>query len=143
MKGQAQRVEAARQNWNAGNLAGYLSLYDPSIKLYGYSTEPMDKAAVTAFYEMIWSSLGKGSAKNPHLEFHEVLTEGNLYTCRFTMSGTHRGSFLGAPATNRTYILPGITIMRFSADGQRVVERFSSADMLGLLVQVGALPPPV
>jgi hypothetical protein len=31
-------------------------------------------------------------------------------------------------------------MMRFS--GERVIERWSSADMLGLLVQVGAIPAP-
>jgi len=36
--------------------------------------------------------------------------------------------------------LPGITILHFRSD--RVVERFSQADMLGLLVQVGAGPAP-
>ena len=36
--------------------------------------------------------------------------------------------------------LPGITILHFRGD--RVVERFSQADMLGLLIQVGAVPAP-
>jgi predicted ester cyclase len=102
----------------------------------------MDKAAVTAFYEMIWLSLAAEGSKSPHLEFHEILTDGDLYACRFTMSGTHRGPFLGVSATNRTYVLPGITILRFGNDRRHVVERFSSADMLGLLVQFGALSPP-
>jgi hypothetical protein len=36
--------------------------------------------------------------------------------------------------------LPGITILHF--EGARVVERFSQADMLGLMVQMGANPAP-
>ena len=36
--------------------------------------------------------------------------------------------------------LPGITILRFEA--ARVVERFSQADMPGLMVQMGAIPAP-
>jgi len=56
------------------------------------------------------------------------------------MSGIHRGPFLGVPATGRPYSLGGITMMRFAGD--RVIERWSSADMLGLLVQVGAIPAP-
>jgi len=42
----AQRVEQARQRWNAGDLPGYLSLYDEQIKLHGYTPEPMNKTAV-------------------------------------------------------------------------------------------------
>jgi hypothetical protein len=47
---------------------------------------------------------------------------------------------MGVPATSKPYVLPGITIMRFG--GGTVVERWSSADMLGVLVQIGAVPPP-
>jgi hypothetical protein len=36
--------------------------------------------------------------------------------------------------------LPGITILHFR--GCRGVERYSQADMLGLLVQIGAVPAP-
>jgi hypothetical protein len=34
--------------------------------------------------------------------------------------------------------LPGITILHFA--GAQVIERFSLPDMLGLLVQIGAVP---
>lgn len=134
------RVEQARQRWNAGDLPGYLSLYDESIKLHGYTPEPMNKAAVTGFYQMIWSTMAAGGKPNPSLDFHDVLTDGNQYCCRFTMSGVHTGMFLGVPATGKPYVLPGITIMHFR-DG-KVIERWSSADMLSVLVQIGAVPPP-
>jgi predicted ester cyclase len=135
----AARVEQARQRWNAGDLPGYLTLYDDAIKLHGYTPEPMGKAAVTAFYEMIFATLAADGKPNPTLTFHEVLTDGDLYTCRFTMTGTHKGPFMGVPATGKPYVLPGITIMRFAGD--TVLERWSCVDMLGLLVQIGAVPP--
>jgi predicted ester cyclase len=47
---------------------------------------------------------------------------------------------MGVPATGRDIALPGTTILRF--EGSRAVERWSQADMLGLLVQLGAIPPP-
>ena len=133
-------VERARTAWNNGNLAGYLSLYDDSIRLHGYSPEPMDKPAVKAFYETVTAALGEGERGPPRLVFHEIMTDKTLYSCRFTMSGTHRGPFMGVPATGKLYALGGITIMRFS--GERVVERWSCADMLGLMIQIGAIPPP-
>lgn len=49
--------------------------------------------------------------------------------------------FMGVPATGTAIALPGITILHFR--GNQVIERFSQADMLGLLVQVGAVPAPV
>ncbi len=72
----AARVEAARQRWNAGDLPGYLSLYDAGIKLHGYTPEPMSKAAVTGFYEMIFATMAAEGKPNPVLEFSDVLTDG-------------------------------------------------------------------
>ena len=136
----AARVEAARQCWSAGDLPGYLALYDEAIKLHGYTPEPMGKQAVTGFYQMIWATMAAEGKPNPTLTFHEVLTDGDLYSCRFTMTGVHKGPFMGVPATGKPYLLPGITIMRFG--GGTVKERWSSADMLSVLVQIGAMPPP-
>ena len=79
MTDMAARVEQARQRWNAGDLPGYLSLYDGEIRLHGYTPEPMNKAAVTGFYEMIWATMAAAGKPNPELAFHEVLTDGNLY----------------------------------------------------------------
>ena len=142
MRTMADRVEEARRSWNAGDLAGYLSLYDPSIRLHGYGPAPFDKAAVTEFYEFVWAAFGSEGRTSPQLEFFETLEDGDLYSCRFVMTGIHNGPFLGVPATGKPCVLNGITILRFEPEHRSVVERFSSADMLGLLVQMGALPPP-
>ena len=136
----AALVEQARLRWNAGDLPGYLDLYDDSVMLYGVAPEPLDKQGVRGFYEGLWSALGASAGAGPRLDFHEVLVDGDLCSCRFTMSGTHQGDFMGVSATGRPYSLPGITILRFRGD--RVVERWSVADLLGLLVQLGAIPAP-
>ena len=140
MPDRADLVEQARARWNAGDLPGYLDLYDDEIRLHGIAPEPLDKQAVTGFYDVLWTSLAASGRAGPQLDFHEVLVDGDLYCCRFTMSGTHRGDFMGVPATRRAYALAGITILRFR--GNRVVERWTSADFLGLLVQLGAVPAP-
>jgi len=130
-----QALSAAFESWNAGDLDGYLSLYDEGIRLHGYSPEPMNKVQVRGFYEGIFSAFD-----TPKLEFHEVLWDGDTCSIRFTMTGRHVNEFMGVPATGRVITLPGITILHF--DGDRVVERFSQADLLGLLVQIGAVPAP-
>jgi len=124
---------AAYGSWNAGDLDGYLSLYDEGIALHGYSPEPMNKDQVRGFYQGIFSAFG-----TPQLEFHEVLWDGDVATIRFTMTGRHVDEFMGVPASGTAIALPGITILHFRGD--RVIERFSQADMLGLLIQVGAVP---
>ena len=131
----AAAVERAREAWNAGDLDGYIEFYDEEIRLHGYTPEPMDKASVRGFYQAIFAAFDSSQ-----LTFHEVFGSGESLCINFTMTGTHRGEFMGVPATGREIALPGITVLHFR-DG-RCVERWSCADMLGLLVQLGAVPPP-
>jgi len=135
MSDQTDALERARQRWNAGDLPGYLTLYGDDIRLHGYTPEPMRKAEVEAFYRGIFAAF-----ESLQLVFHDVLESGDCVTIRFTLTGTHVGPFMGVPATGRAIALPGLTILRF--DGSVVTERWSCADMLGLLVQLGAVPPP-
>jgi predicted ester cyclase len=128
-------VDRALAAWNSGDLDGYLSIYAPEIELHGYSPEPMRHDEVVAFYRMITDAFPSSL-----LEFHDVLEDGEFITIRFTMSGTHDGPFMGIEQTGTSIALPGITILRFSEG--RCVERWSQADMLGLLVQLGAVPAP-
>jgi len=53
------------------------------------------------------------------------------------MRGTHNGDYLGIPATALAVSFTGITILRFF-DG-RCAERWSQADSLSLLQQLGVL----
>jgi predicted ester cyclase len=130
-----EALSAARESWNAGDLDGYLALYADDVRLHGYSPEPMNKAQVRAFYEGVFAAFD-----TPRLDFHEVLWDGDACAIRFTMMGRHVAEFMGVAATGIEIAQPGITIMHF--DGERVIERFSQADMLGVLVQVGAVPAP-
>jgi predicted ester cyclase len=132
----ASRVEEARRRWNAGDLPGYLTLYDDAVKLHGVAAEPLNKTEVTELYQQFWRSFGSP----PPLEFRQPMTDGDLFCCRFTMTGKHVAPFMGVPATNRSIELPGITMMRFSAG--RVIERWSSADLFALMVQIGGVSPP-
>jgi len=130
-----QALTTAHDSWNAGDLDGYLALYDDAIRLHGYTAEPMDKAAVRAFYEGVVAAFDK-----PRLEFHEVLWDGGACAIRYTMTGRHVGEFMGVPPGGTPIALPGITILHFR--GALVIERWSQADMLDLLVQTGAIPAP-
>ena len=130
-----EALAAAVDSWNAGDLDGYLKLYDEDIRLHGYSPEPMGKTEARGFYEGAFAGISSN-----HLDFHEVLWDGDKCSIRFTMTGRHTGEWLGVPATETEVAVPGITVLHF--DGERVVERWSQADLLGFLIQVGAVPAP-
>lgn len=59
MPGPREALSAALASWNAGDLDGYLRLYDEGIRLHGYSPEPMDKTQVRGFYAAVVSGRGR------------------------------------------------------------------------------------
>jgi predicted ester cyclase len=61
-----------------------------------------------------------------------------MLVTRKTFQGTHRGEFMGVPATGKHVVIDVIDIIRI-ADGQ-LIEHWNVLDMLGLMQQVGALP---
>jgi steroid delta-isomerase-like uncharacterized protein len=68
----------------------------------------------------------------------ELIIEGDRVAARFTMRGTHLGSFLGVPPSGKTIEVKAVNFYRF-ADGQ-IVEEHGQPDLLGLLQQIGAVP---
>ncbi len=68
----------------------------------------------------------------------ELISEGNNIAARFTMRGTHEGSFFGVPATGAKISVQALNIYRLR-DG-KIVEEYGQPDLLGLMGQIGALP---
>jgi steroid delta-isomerase-like uncharacterized protein len=64
----------------------------------------------------------------------DMIAEGDKVFVRATMSGTHRGEFLGVPATNRKVSVPMGDYVRF-ADG-KVVEHWGVTDTGAMMEQL-------
>ncbi len=125
--------DAAIAAWNAGDLDRYLELYDEGIALHGYSEAPMGKADVRGFYLGLFDALA-----DLHLDVVRVVEEDHVLAVHAVMSGTHTGDLFGVAATGTRIQQQVMTMLRF-ADG-RCVERWSVADTLGVMAQIGALP---
>lgn len=69
----------------------------------------------------------------------DLVAEDDKVTWRWTFRGTHKGPFMGIPATGKTVTITGITIDRLA--GGQIVERWSHMDSLGMMQQLGAIPP--
>lgn len=111
-------------------------LYDDDVVLHGYSPEPMvGKPAVRAFYQALFHAFPDCRATP-----EQYLVEGDSLTMRFRFAGTHLGEFQGIPANGRAFDIGGITILRFGE--ARCVERWSVADFLTMMIQIGAVPAP-
>ena len=65
-----------------------------------------------------------------------LVAEGDTVAVRSTLCGTHRGAFLGVPATGRRVAVAGMALYRLA--GGRIIERWAVLDTLGLLHQLDA-----
>ncbi len=97
-----------------------------------------DSQGIEAFKGVI---LGFRSAfPDIQLTVHHEIAEDDLVVHHWTMTGTHEGAFQGIAPTNKSLTWTGITIVRIE-DG-KIVERWANVDVLGILAQLGVVPPP-
>jgi steroid delta-isomerase-like uncharacterized protein len=68
-------------------------------------------------------------------EVGDVLAEGDLVAARWVTRGTHRGEFLGLPASGRRVEVTSSGVFRVEAG--KVAESWDHFDALGLLGQLG------
>ena len=78
----------------------------------------------------------------PDIDFSikEQVCEGDKVVSRFEWTGTHKAEFMGVPATGRQVRVWGVVIDRLEAG--RIKDTRILMDALGLMMQLGALPPP-
>ena len=72
------------------------------------------------------------------ISFSAVVADGDTVAIRYTMRGTHQGSFAGVPATGKTVVAQSMAFYRLA--GGKIVEERAQLDMLGVLQQLGAVP---
>jgi steroid delta-isomerase-like uncharacterized protein len=92
--------------------------------------------------ESLSAFLGLWRAAFPDVRFaveHCFGDGASLVAVRLTVTGTHRGPFLGLRPTGRVIRVEGLSHYRVA--GGQIVERWSRYDTLGLLRQLGAATP--
>ena len=77
----------------------------------------------------------------PDLQFtiEDQIAESDKVVTRYTFTGTHKGDFMGIPPTGVQVTVTGIDIDRIA--GGKIVEEWTSYDALGMLQQLGVIPP--
>jgi steroid delta-isomerase-like uncharacterized protein len=75
-----------------------------------------------------------------HFSIDDMIAEGGKVAVRYRITGTHKGEFMGIPATNKKITLWAIEIDRI--DGGKFVEGWISFDTLGMMQQLGLAPTP-
>jgi steroid delta-isomerase-like uncharacterized protein len=71
---------------------------------------------------------------------HRLIAEGDRVASFCTWTGTHRGEFMGIPATGRSVTIEAWTMDRFRHG--RLVQSRIIMDVAGMLIQLGVIPAP-
>ena len=130
-----ETVRGPHAFWNRGDIDGVLSYYDDDIVWNNVALEEVyrGKAAVGAFLTRLFTAI-------PDLEFsvEETVIRGDRIAERWTIRGTHLGTFMGVPATGRKLELPGVSMLTVR-DGKFLRDDFYF-DSAGMMRQAGLLP---
>ena len=73
-----------------------------------------------------------------NVTIEDVIAEGDKVVARVTTTGTHKGDFMGIPATGRPVTVKEIHIVRI-VNG-KMVEHWGLVDDLGMMQQLGVIP---
>lgn len=76
-----------------------------------------------------------------HFSIDQMLSEGDRVVMQLLMEGTHRGAWLGIPASNKKIQVRMFTIHRIVRD--KIVEDWVLVESLGVFQQLGVLPDTV
>jgi steroid delta-isomerase-like uncharacterized protein len=76
----------------------------------------------------------------PDIQWHleEIISENDKSAIRFTMTGTHKGTFFGVPPTGKSIKVQATNFYRLT--NNQITEEYGQPDLLALLQQIGAVP---
>jgi predicted ester cyclase len=122
--------------WNKRNLAAIDELIAPNVVEHNPNT-PSQGPGLEGYRQSIESILTTFPDMKVTLE--DLIAEGDKVVARWRASGTHLGEGATIPPTNKQVTITGIDILRY--EGGKRVETWRQFDILGLLQQIGVVPP--
>jgi len=122
--------------WNAGDL----DLIDEfmAVDFVAHGGSLIGELADAETYGMYVNGM-RTSFPDAHLTIEDLVAEGDLVAIRATKRATHTGPLMTIPASGAPITTRVMMIYRF-ADGV-IQEGWLQTDALGLLTQIGVLPP--
>ena len=120
---------------NAGDIDGFGDLVaDDFVEHQGGPGFPRTKQGTLDFFRALLTAF-----PDLRMTVEDVIADGDKTVARVSITGTHRGEFMGVPPTDRHVDIQLIDIMRFDHAG-RVGEHWGVGDMLSLMQQLGVVP---
>ena len=122
--------------WNTGNLAIIDALF--ATTWVGHDLPPGLAPGREGLKQMVGAF--RAAFSDIRATVDDQIADGDAVAWRWTFQGTHSGAFMGIPPTSKRITLTGISIDRLA--GGKFVERWDSADTLGMMQQLGVIPAP-
>ena len=115
------------------DLDGAVALCTPDCVWHGFGPEPVDGRGF-----LLWMHALLEGFPDARFPVDDLVVEGNTAANRHRMVGTHSGPFQGIPPTGKQVTVEGMDVVHCA--GKQIQEFWLTADVLGLLQQVGAIP---
>lgn len=120
---------------NGRNTAVVDEIIAPGFR--GFTVEHKGELAGIAAYKQAIAAVLE-AFPDYHVTIDDCITAGDKVVVRWAARGTHRGVYLGVPATGTEVAGTAIGIFRLA--GGRIVEQWCAADTLDILMQLGVVP---
>ena len=103
--------------------SSYFDFYDDSLIIHGFPPHlPTNKEGFKQFINLLWNAF-----PDIKIMFDDIIIEGNKVACRYNLTGTHKGEFMGLQPTHKQLRVNGMTV--FSFRDTKCIERW---DLLSL-----------
>ena len=122
--------------WNKVNLAAVDELCTTNFT-FSYAAPGVSNDREGYKQTVIMLTSGVSDLK---VTLEDMVAEGDKVAIRWKGSSKHTGEFMGMPPTGKQLAMTGINIIRIK-DGE-IIEEWGEMDMMGLMQQLGAFPPP-
>ena len=84
-------------------------------------------------------SMFRAAFPDLHFTIEDMIAEGDTVVVRQTYRGTHQGNLMGIPPTGKQVTISALHIYRVA--GGKIVEGWVNSDDLGMMQQLGVIPP--
>jgi len=97
---------------------------------------PIEATGAQAFRQL-WAMLLRG-LPDLHLTIEDLVEEGDKVVMRASVTGTHKGEYMGVQPTGKSITYSEIFIFRFA--GGRIAEMWGVVDVFSQIKQLGVIP---
>ena len=125
--------------WNKGDFSVLDTLIAPDAVDHSTVGGKVKSEKGSASFRAI-VSMFRHSMQDIRLTIEQEVYADDKVVHRWSLKGTDTGGLMGMPPSGKVLTFTGTTIVRMR-DGM-IVERWANVDELGLLQQLGVVPPP-